>query len=249
MTTIIAVANHKGGSGKTTTAYYLGQALASMNKKTLLIDLDDQATLTSKLHIEACIGGNQLTIADVLDGTLLTTAYHRHERFQLDYITADHRLAWVAAQMQASSPNHAFLRRAWQQVVWELPYEYVLIDCPPSAGVLLINALALAQHVIIPCSPTEESFAGLLRMQRMITELSTLLNHPLNVLAVVATMVSPLSNAERRYITSMDGVAVQSTLTGTLQVIPRRVGVAANFQLSLAHIDLATDVMSVCEGS
>jgi hypothetical protein len=58
-----------------------------------------------------------------------------------------------------------------------------------------------------------------------------------------------LSNAERRYITSMDGVAVQSTLTGTLQVIPRRVGVAANFQLSLAHIDLATDVMSVCEGS
>lgn len=183
MTNIIAIANHKGGSGKTTTAYYLGLTLADMGQRVLLIDFDDQATLTSRLHAGAL---EKPTIADVLDGhSSLTTASYEHAALHLDYISADHQLAWIAARMQASSPNHAFLRHAWQQA--NMQPDFVLIDCPPSAGVLLINALALADFVLIPATPTEESYAGVLRMQAMIGEIEAVLNHSIAMMGVVAT--------------------------------------------------------------
>lgn len=236
MTKIIAVANHKGGSGKTTTTYYLGLALAATGRSTLLIDLDDQATLTSRLH---CSALTRPTIADVLDGQLLTAACYEHERHPapLVYVTADHRLAWIAARMQAASPNHAFLRRAWQQA--NMQPDYVLIDCPPSAGVLLINALALADYVLMPATPTEESYAGVLRMQSMIGEIAGVLNHPVKSLGVVATMVSPASVSEQQYLGLMAEMEIGR--------VPRRVGVTADAHLRSAYSEVAEMVTRICE--
>jgi chromosome partitioning protein len=235
MTKIIAIANHKGGSGKTTTTYYLGLALASMGRSTLLIDLDDQATLTSRLHAGEL---TRPTIADVLDncGATLPAAAYPHES-GLHYVAADHRLAWIAARMQASSPNHAFLRRAWQQAA--IHPDYVLIDCPPSAGVLLINALALADYILMPATPTEESYAGVLRMQGMIAEIGGVLNHPVKALGIVATMVSPTSISEQRYRSLMAELEIGRA--------PRRVGVNADAHLRSAYSDVAEAVTRICE--
>lgn len=237
MTRIIAVANHKGGSGKTTTTYYLGLALAATGRSTLLIDLDDQATLTSRLHGGWLVG--QTTIADVLDGMTIATAICQRDSLPpvLTYIPADHRLAWIAARMQASSPNHAFLRRAWQQA--NMQPDYVLIDCPPSAGVLLINALALADSVLMPATPTEESYAGVLRMQAMIGEIAGVLNHPVKPLGVVATMVSPASNSEQQYLSLMAEMEIGR--------VPRRVGVTADAHLRSAYSDVAEVITRICE--
>jgi chromosome partitioning protein len=235
---IIAVANHKGGSGKTTTAYYLGLALASAKRSVLLIDLDDQGTLTSRLHAGA---PPQTTIADVLDGRSMSSAYfeHDHHAAPLAYIAADHRLAWIAARLQASSPNHAFLRQAWQRAAMKPGPDYVLLDCPPNAGVLLINALALADYVLIPATPTEESYAGLLRMEAMVDEISAILNHDVRNLGVVATMVSPASASEQHYLAQMDGALIGR--------IPRRVGRDADAHLRAAYADVATAIMRQCE--
>ena len=234
MTKIIAVANHKGGSGKTTTTYYLGLALAASGRSTLLIDLDDQATLTSRLHGGWLVG--QTTIADVLDGMTMATAICKHDA-GLQYVAADHRLAWIAARMQASSPNHAFLRRAWQAA--NMHPEYVLLDCPPSAGVLLINALALADSVLIPATPTEESYAGVMRMQAMIGEIGSVLNHPVKALGVVATMVSPSSVSEAQYLGLMAEMEVGR--------VPRRVGQTADAHLRSAYAEVGEVVTRICE--
>lgn len=237
-TKIIAVANHKGGSGKTTTTYYLGLALAAAKRSALLIDLDDQGTLTSRLHAGA---PPQTTIADVLDGRSLIGAYYQHDRHAapLAYVPADHRLAWIAARLQASSPNHAFLRQAWQRAAMKPGPDYVLLDCPPNAGVLLINALALADYVLIPATPTEESYAGLLRMEAMVDEISGILNHDVRNLGVVATMVSAASVSEQHYLAQMDGALIGR--------IPRRVGRDADAHLRAAYADVAMAIVRTCE--
>lgn len=236
MTKIIAIANHKGGSGKTTTTYYLGQALAGMGRSTLLIDLDDQGTLTSRLHAGAL---PDYTIADVLDGKSLDAAICTTDAPRLEYICADHRLAWIAARLQASSPNHAYLRQAWLRAQSRLLYDYVLLDCAPSAGVMLINALALADYVLMPATPTEESYAGVLRMQSMIAEIGGVLAHNVRALGVVATMVSPSSSSEQHYLSLMAELEIGRS--------PRRVGVTADAQLRSAYSDVAESVTRKCE--
>lgn len=232
MTKIIAVANHKGGSGKTTTTYYLGLALAGKGYDVLLIDLDDQGTLTSRMN-----DGDPATytIADVLDGRPLVDAILKDAE-DVDFVCADHRLAWIAARLQASSPNHAFLRQAWQRAGLTASYDYVLLDCPPSAGVMLINALALADAVIIPATPTEESYAGLLRMNTMIEDVSGILNHQVQPLGVVLTMTSPASASEQHYIALLRDVALGS--------VPRRVGRDADDQLRTAYARIAGAIIS-----
>lgn len=235
MTQIIAIANHKGGSGKTTTTYYLGLALTKAGRSVLLIDLDDQGTLTSRLHDVA--PPPEFTVADVLDGRLLADAIYNHPAIgHLQYVCADHRLAWIAARLQASSPNHAFLRQAWQRARLDSGYDYLLLDCPPSAGVMLINALALADAVIIPATPTEESYAGLLRMERMIDDVGSILNHDVRSLGAVLTMTSPASASEQHYIDLLEHMSLGS--------VPRRVGRDADDQLRAAYARIAGALLS-----
>lgn len=228
MTRIIAVANHKGGSGKTTTTYYIGLALANAGHNVLLIDFDDQGTLSEKLNATPGF----YTISEVLDGEVeLKTAVRPTRTPNLNFIAANYKLSWLAAKMQASSPNHAFLKRAWNQ--WHENYSFVLIDCPPSTGILLINALALATEVLIPSTPTEESYAGLLRMQTMIKEIEEILDHRINLTGVIATILSPASMRETHYLTLME------KHFPILARIPRRVGVTADACLASAYADAA----------
>ena len=233
-TPIIAICNHKGGSGKTTTAWHLAHALnaddAGTLRRVLLVELDDQATLTNRLAHQAASIGSPIettpTIADALDGAP-TTVYHYTPI--LDYIPADHRLAWVAAKMQASSPNHAFLARVLRHVE---PYDYVLLDCPPSAGIIMINALAACTHTVIPVTASEESWDGRQRMERMISEVASVLNKQITPLGAVLTMRSPRSKTQDYY----EALNAQAGLLGA---VPHAVGLDADQRIYAAYEPIA----------
>lgn len=234
MTAIIAVANHKGGSGKTTTTYHLGKSLAAAGLATLLVDLDDQATLTWRLgaldETRRSVA-SQPTISDVLDGYDLDAAVCvADDDDHLAYIPADHRLSWIAAKLQATSPNHNHLRRAWNNSTAD--FDVVLLDCAPSAGVLLVNALALATHLIIPSLPTAESYDAAHRMVNMATEVGDALRSPVQVLGNIITMVSPSSATETYFITLLDR-------EGSLGRIPRRVGITGPDLIAEAYAPIA----------
>lgn len=230
---IIAICNHKGGSGKTTTAWHLAQALnaddAGMHR-VLLVDLDDQATLTNRLAHQALRIGSpietQPTIADALDGAV-PTVYHYTPI--LDYIPADHRLSWVAAKMQASSPNHLYLARVLRHIE---PYDYVLLDCPPSAGIIMINALAACTHAVIPVTPTEESWDGRQRMQNMIDEIAGVLGKQITSLGAILTMRSPRSKNQDYY----EALNAQAGLLGA---VPHAVGLDADKRIYAAYEPIA----------
>lgn len=232
MTAIIAVANHKGGSGKTTTTYHLGKCLAAAGLATLLIDLDDQATLTWRMGAQDVLRdvAAQPTIADVLDGADLPLTVRYADEDNLAYIAADHRLSWIAAKLQATSPNHNHLRRAWDNST--VDFDVVLLDCAPSAGVLLVNALALASHLIIPSLPTAESYDAAQRMKNMAEEVGDALNSPITLLGNIITMVSPSSATETYYITLLER-------EGSLGRIPRRVGITGPDLIADAYAPIA----------
>lgn len=237
-TPIIAICNHKGGSGKTTTAWHLAHALradAGNLRRVLLVDLDDQATLTNRLAHHATAVGSPIettpTIADALDGAA-TTVYHYTPL--LSYIPADHRLSWVAAKMQASSPNHAFLARVLRHVE---PFDYVILDCPPSAGIIMINALAACTHTLIPVTASEESWDGRQRMERMIAEVASVLNKQITPLGAVLTMRSPRSKNQDYY----EALNAQAGLLGA---IPHAVGLDADKRIYTAYEPIASAILA-----
>lgn len=236
-TPIIAICNHKGGSGKTTTAWHLAHALTAETTgamhRVLLVDLDDQATLTNRLAHS--ITGSDIetepTIADALDSGVTST--YRYTPL-LSYIPADYRLSWVAAKMQASSPNHAYLLRALRNLP---PYDMILLDCPPSAGIIMINALAACTHTVIPVTPSEESWDGRQRMERMIAEISSVLAKQITPLGAVLTMRSPRSKTQDYYETL-------NAQAGLLGAIPHAVGLDADQRIYTAYQPIASAILA-----
>ena len=238
-TPIIAICNHKGGSGKTTTAWNLALAFTADPKNNprniLIVDLDDQATLTQRMVTNFPDQSPSIvesTIADALDGSM-TASYIFYPG--LDYIPADHRLAWVAAKMQASSPNHAFLARVLRRLTYS--YDLVLLDCPPSAGIIMINALAACTHTVIPVTASEESWDGRQRMETMIAEIANVLGKQITNLGAVLAMRSPRSKTQDYY----EALNAQAGLLGA---VPHAVGLNADKRIYTAYEPIASAILA-----
>jgi chromosome partitioning protein len=155
----IAILNQKGGTGKTTTAINLSSGLAYKGKKTLLIDIDPQNHSTIGLGIE--IVDQDLSISKVLSNqeALLKEIIAKTYIKNLDIVPSHISLARTAEQMYTKLYKESILNRAIQPV--KKNYDYIIIDCPPSLGVLTINALFASDLLIVPCQMSRYSLDGL----------------------------------------------------------------------------------------
>lgn len=185
MGTVIAFANQKGGVAKTTSTYNVGVALARAGKKTLMIDLDSQASLTISAGLEPYDYEN--TIVSVLDKASVPISRCTCElQANLSLVPSRLELAQLEVILIGRSVRETILRRAIDQV--RSQYDYILIDCPPQLSILTINALASADSVLIPVKTDYLAYRGLEQLLDTVAEIRDLVNPQLTVLGVIATM-------------------------------------------------------------
>ncbi|HXK36824.1 MAG TPA: ParA family protein [Candidatus Paceibacterota bacterium] len=185
MARVIAVCNQKGGVGKTTTAVNLGAALAAAGKYVLLVDLDSQANATIGLGLSLATDDVNVYHSLVSD-TNPHAAVRTTGVYGYDILPATQALAGATVELVSMEEREYRLRRTLNHL--RNNYDYVLIDCPPSLGLLTVNALAAADKVLIPVQCEYYALEGLGQLMRSIELVRGGLNHDLQVLGVVLTM-------------------------------------------------------------
>jgi chromosome partitioning protein len=182
---VIAIANHKGGSGKTTTAVNLAAALAEHNRRVLLLDLDPQASASHWLGVDDRPAG----VAEVLtDGVELTQLVRPTPSAGLDLVPGSDGLARAERRLAQEVGAEVVLRRhlqrlsAWRENTWD----YALLDCPPSLGVLTLNALTAAREVLVPVEAHVMALGGLAQLLATLEVVRERLNPELELAGIVA---------------------------------------------------------------
>ena len=193
MTRVIAVANQKGGVGKTTTTVNIAAALALSGKSVLVVDLDPQGNASTALGIEHAEGTPN--VYDVLTGEepFDTIVEECHDISGLSGAPATIDLAGAEIELVAGDGREYRLRRAIDGYLATLDArgatcDYVLIDCPPSLGLLTLNGLVAAREVLLPIQCEYYALEGLSQLLRTVDMVSSHLNPDLRVSAIVLTM-------------------------------------------------------------
>ena len=182
MQRVIAIANQKGGVGKTTTAINVAALLAKSGKQVLLVDMDPQANTTSGLGVAKT---QDVTIQDVLlQPEELSSAVVQTEFGGLSLIPASPELATAEIDLVNELAREQRLKQALEQT----SFDYVFIDCPPALGLLTINALTASTHVLIPVQSEYYAMEGLGQLLQTIQRIRQALNPRLDLLGVVMTM-------------------------------------------------------------
>lgn len=202
---VIALTNQKGGVGKTTTAVNLGVGLAQQGKKVLLIDADAQANLTMAL------GYNRpddlpFTLSTVMqdiidDKTVDVSQGITHHKEGVDLIPSNIELSGLEVRLINALSRESVLKTYVNEV--KRDYDFVLIDCMPSLGMITINSLAAADSVVIPTQPHYLSAKGLELLLRTVSKVRRQINPRLRIDGILMTMVMPRTNISKDIISSV----------------------------------------------
>ena len=185
MATIIAITNQKGGVGKTTTAINLGAALAKLGKRVLLADVDPQGNSTSglgidKIKLDRCI--YDILVNDAEPGAVVVSTSQEN----LSVLPATLRLAGAEIELVSAMAREQRLAKAFE--VLGSQFDYILIDCPPSLGLLTVNALTAAQKVLVPIQCEFYALEGLSQLLRVVDMVRSHLNKDLAIGGVLLTL-------------------------------------------------------------
>jgi len=198
MAKVIAVANQKGGVAKTTTVQSLGSALAEQGQRVLLVDLDPQACLTFSLGLDPDELGASLHDVLVRRTSVADVRRDVPSVAGLSVIPATIDLAGAEVHLLSRTGREHVLARALQPVLDE--YDIVLIDCPPSLGVLTINGLTAAEVVLVPLQCEALSHRGVGQLLETIEDVRQFANDTLSVLGVIATMYDGRTTHARKVL-------------------------------------------------
>lgn len=194
MARILTICNAKGGVGKTTTAINLGAYLAALGKYVLLVDMDSQANATGGLGINLALESDNVYHAIVNDQNPLTMI-KKTSIFGFDVLPATQALAGATVELVSMGEREYRLKKALGSL--RMNYDYILIDCPPSLGLLTINALTAADHVLIPVQCEYYALEGLSQLVYAIDLVKQGLNPDLQVLGVLLTMYDKRNQLNR----------------------------------------------------
>jgi chromosome partitioning protein len=194
MTRVVALANQKGGVGKTTTAINLGASLAACERKVLLIDLDPQANATSGLGLSKNEADSIYPV--LLDGLPLSSIIRATELSTLKVAPSSVDLVGAELELGASESREFRLKNAIADVGDE--YDYILIDSPPSLGLLTINGLTAADSVLVPMQCEYFAMEGVSQLLNTIERVRESLNPDLEIEGIALTMYDDRMNLARQ---------------------------------------------------
>ncbi len=188
---IIAITNQKGGVGKTTTTVNLGAGLAILGKRVLLVDIDPQGNTTSG------VGVNKADVANCIYDVIINDIHPQEAVLKtnvegMDILPATIQLAGAEIELVPTISREVRLKKSLQLVSHQ--YDYILIDCPPSLGILTINSLTAAQSVIIPIQCEYYALEGLSQLLNTVRLVQKHLNTALQIEGVLLTMLDARTN-------------------------------------------------------
>jgi len=226
---VLAIANQKGGVGKTTTAINLGTALAAVGVKVLILDLDPQGNASTGVGIGE--DARPITSFDVLSGkATIAKAATRTLVPNLSIVPANADLVGLESEMMAETDRPFRLRDAVSALMadqrahpGDVPYSYLLIDCPPSLNLLTLNAMVAAHAVLVPVQCEFFALEGISQLKQTIDQIKATLNPGLEIQGVVLTMHDARTSLSKEVATEVRaffGPKVYETM------IPRNVRVA-----------------------